>query len=89
MIFNQKKYQWQNNNIEITVNILSSMVGDIYPYQYMDDWGKFKEIWLPSIESFHSYLNKECIGKLDHAHASRLWDTFEIKNIGDYHDLYV
>ena len=89
MIFNQIKYEWQNHNIEITVKILSSMVEDIYPYQYMDDWGKIKEIWLTGIESFCSYLNKECIGKLDTAHASRFWDTFEIKNIGDYHDLYV
>ena len=43
MIFNQIKYEWQNNNIEITVKILSSMVEDIYPYQYMDDWGKLKK----------------------------------------------
>ena len=28
MIFNQMKYKWQNNNVEITANILSSMVGD-------------------------------------------------------------
>ena len=28
MIFNQIKYKWQNNNIEITENILSSMAGD-------------------------------------------------------------
>ena len=28
MIFNQIKYEWQNNNIEITENILSSMAGD-------------------------------------------------------------
>ena len=26
MIFNQIKYKWQNNNIEIAENILSSMV---------------------------------------------------------------
>ena len=28
MIFNQIKYKWQNNNIEITENILSSMARD-------------------------------------------------------------
>ena len=28
MIFNQIKYKWQNNNMEITENILSSMAGD-------------------------------------------------------------
>ena len=29
MIFNEIKYKWQNNNKEITENILSSMSGDI------------------------------------------------------------
>ena len=28
MIFNQIKYKWQNNIIEITDNILSSMAGE-------------------------------------------------------------
>ena len=31
MIFNQIKYKWQNNNIEINANILSSMAGDANP----------------------------------------------------------
>ena len=33
MIFNQIKYKWQNNNIEITENILSSMGGDRFASQ--------------------------------------------------------
>ena len=33
MIFNQIKYKRQNNNIEITANILSSMAGDIFLFQ--------------------------------------------------------
>ena len=30
MIFNQIKYKWLNNNIEITAKILSSMAWDRY-----------------------------------------------------------
>ena len=29
MIFNQIKYKWINNNIKISVRILSSMAGDV------------------------------------------------------------
>ena len=55
----------------------------VYPYEYMDSWKRFKE------ESFYSELNKEGITDEDYAHAQKVWDTFNIKNVGEYHDLYV
>ena len=55
----------------------------------MDSWKKIKEESLPDKESFYSELNKEHITDEDYAHAQKVWDTFNIKNLGEYHDLYV
>ena len=57
----------------------------IYPYDYTDDWERFKETQLPLIEDFYNALNKEHITK----EAHKVWNTFNIKNLGEYHDLYV
>ena len=61
----------------------------VYPYEYMDSWKRFKEESLPDKESFYSELNKEHITNEDYSHAQKVWDTFKIKNLGEYHDLYV
>ena len=34
-------------------------------------------------------VNLEDISDEDYAHAQKVWDVFEINNLGDYHDLYV
>ena len=61
----------------------------VYPYQYTDSWEKFNKTTLPTIEEFYDPLNLEDINKEDHAHAQKVWDTFNIKNPGEYHDLHV
>ena len=55
----------------------------------MDSWKRFKEGSLPDKESFYSELNKEGITNEDYAHAQKVWDPLNIKNLGEYHDLYV
>ena len=61
----------------------------VYSYEYMDSWEKFDETALPSKEAFYSNLNLENISDKDYAHAQKVWDVFKIKNLGEYHDLYV
>ena len=61
----------------------------IYPYEYMDSWGRFSEAKLPDKEKFYSKLNDEHITDEEYAHAQTVWKTFECKTLGDYHDLYV
>ena len=55
----------------------------------MDSWERFNETSLPPKESFYSELNLEGISNKDYLHAQKVWDTFEIRNLGEYHDLYV
>ena len=61
----------------------------VYPYEYMDDFDRFNETKLPSIESFDSKLNMSSISKVDYQHAENVWNKFGIGNLGEYHDLYL
>ena len=61
----------------------------VYPYDYMDCWERFNETVLPDIKEFYNSLYQENITVKDHEHAQNLWNTFNIKNMGNYHDLYV
>ena len=53
----------------------------------MNSWEIFNETSLPPKESFCSKLNLEDISNKDYLHAQKLWDTFEIRNLGEYHDI--
>ena len=55
----------------------------------MDDWKKFNETLLPEKEDFYSHLNVEDIADADYTHAKRVCKDFKIKNLLEYHDLYV
>ena len=60
-----------------------------YPYEYMDSWDKFNETSIPNKESFYSNLTMENITETDYIHANKVFKTFKLNNLGDYHDLYV
>ena len=55
----------------------------------MDSWERFKKTLLPPNESFYSGLNLEDISNKHYLHAQKVWDVFEIKDLGEYQDLYV
>ena len=57
--------------------------------RYMDSWERFNERSLPPKRSFYSELNLEDIRDKDYLHAQKVWDVFEIKDLGEYHDLSV
>ena len=44
---------------------------------------------IPPKEAFYSELNLEDITDKNYPHAKKVWKVFEIKNRGEYHDLYV
>ena len=61
----------------------------IYPYDHMDCFDRFNESQLPKKQDFYSILNNEHISDEQYKHAQNVWDTFNLKTMGDYHDLYL
>ena len=61
----------------------------IYPYDYMDSFEKFNKTELPTKDEFYSILNNEHISDEDYCHAKKVWNTFQLKTMGEYHNLYL
>ena len=61
----------------------------VYPYDYMDSFQKFAETQLPKRDDFYSLLTNEDISEGEYEHVQKVWGTFKIKNMGQYHDLYL
>ena len=55
----------------------------------MDSWERFDETLLPDKKYFYSELYLEDITDKDYTHAQEVFREFKLKNLGDYHDLYV
>ena len=61
----------------------------VYPYDYMDSFSKFNDTELPKREDFYSLLTDNNISEDDYSHAKDVWNTFNLQNMGEYHDLYL
>ena len=54
----------------------------------MNSQERLKETQLPPKEAFYSRLNDEGISEENYTHAKKVWVTFEMKNLDNYHNLY-
>ena len=65
---------------------------EFYPFEYMTDFGKFKEKF-PGKEKFYSSLTgkkntgKEYVQRMA-KNVLKVWSKFEMKTMKDCHDLY-
>jgi len=60
-----------------------------YCYDYVDCAEKFNDTQLPSKQAFYNSLTKEHISEEKYNHAQTVWNTFNMNNLGQFHDLYV
>jgi len=83
------KYSYNNKyvNNDDDLNLLTEK--GIYPYDYTNNWKKFEDEKLPPKEKFYSELKEEEISDTDYEKAQKVWNNFNIKNLGEYHDLYL
>ena len=61
----------------------------VYPYEYMDNWCRMSETSLPSKTDYFSSLTQKHISDEEYGFAQKLWTTFNLKNLGQLHDLYM
>ena len=71
-----------------------------YPYEYMDSFKRFNEKKLPARKYFYNSTKDDKIdddGKIsdgyislkDYLTCEKIWNKFDIKDMGDYHDHYL
>ena len=79
-------YKFCNNDINKFILLLRK---GVYPYEYMNNWERFNETTLPSKRVFYSKLYLEDITDEDYIHTQKAFEEFELKNLGEYRNLYV
>ena len=79
-------YEFCNGNLNKFILLLRK---GVYPYDDMDNLERFDETLLPNKESFYSNLNMENIDDIDYRHGNNVFKIFKLKNLGEYHNLYV
>ena len=90
LVSNLSKEDLKYTSEEFTGKELSLMSQKgVYSYDYMDCFEKFNQMELRTKEQFYSILNDQHIANEEYDHARKVWETFSIKTMGEYHDLYL
>ena len=55
----------------------------------MDSFNRFEETENPPKQAYYSILNDQEITDEDYEHSIKIWEEDQIKNLGEYHDLYL
>ena len=79
-------HQFCNGDINKFVLLLRK---GVYLYEYIDSWERFDETSLPDKKAIYSEFYLEDITNEDYTHAQKVFEEFKLKNLDDYHDLYV
>ena len=83
------KYSFKGKYIKNEKDLFLLTEKGVYPYDYCNDFNKFNDTELPEKKHFYSRLSEEDISDADYERAKLIWKHFNIKNLGEYHDLYL
>ena len=78
-------YQFCNEDVNKFVLLLRK---GVYLHEHIDSWERFDETSLPDKKAFDSELYLEDITDNDYIHVQKVFEEFNLKNLGHYHDLY-
>ena len=86
-----KKFKFSKRNNFVSNNEDLDLLTDkgVYPYDYFDTFDKFRLKQLSPQAKFCSRLTESNINNDEYERAKRIWEHFGIKNLGQYHDLYL
>ena len=86
-----KKFKFSKRNNYVSNNEDLDLLTDkgVYPYDYFDTFDKFRLKQLSPKAKFYSRLTESNINNDEYERAKRIWEHFGIKNLGQYHDLYL
>ena len=93
----EKKQNWQNNfkfskrNPYVGNDEDLDLLTDkgVYPYVYFTSFDKFRDKQLHQKKSFTAILPKVILKMMNTRRAQKIWEHFGIRNLGQYHDLYL
>ena len=83
------KYSFKGKYIKNEKDLFLLTEKGVYPYDYCNGFNKFNDTELPEKKHFYSRLSEEDISDADYERAKLIWKHFNIKNLGEYHDLYL
>ena len=86
LLNNDFKYLSEEFSSELLVLVKEK---GVYPYEYMNNFKKISEDKLPDKCEFFNSLKDGCISEKDYKRANNVWNTFKMKTMSDYHDLYL
>lgn len=61
----------------------------VFPYDFMESFNKFNLESLSEKQNFYNRLEGNNISDKQYAHVQRIWNTFNIKSLGEYTDLRI
>ena len=77
----------QQQQIEKDLALMTLKV--VYPYKSMDSFEWFQELQLATKDAFYRSVIEEDISEIDYTHAQRVFNHFNMTDLGDYHNFYV
>lgn len=60
-----------------------------YFYEYVDSFNKLEQTNCPTISEFYSSLTEETISEDEYLFVKRIWNTFNIRNVREFMELYI
>ena len=92
-IIDEELKKWFKNTFNFSSNDINKfsllLRKGVYYYEDMHEWERFKKILLPQKQELCSNLNTKDITHANYMHSNIVCKNFEIKNWGEYHDLYL